>query len=119
MQRISEPLSSCPTDNVVANDRRDLVLDGSVGAPSSTQRDAVRRAASCARAAAWLLTAASAIDATHRPTRRGCWPRPGDAQRAMGDLHGPPQAYNLYGAHSRACLSTADFALLVRHVRVG
>ena len=75
-------------------------------------------AALCTRAAAWLLTAASAIDATHRPTLRGCWPRPGDAQRAMGDQHGPPQAHDLYGAHSRACLKTADFALLVRHVRV-
>ncbi len=82
------------------------------------RRVAVRRAALCARAAAWLLTAASAIDATHRPTRRGCWPRPGDAQRAMGDLHGPPQARDLYGAHSRACLKKSDFALLVRHVRV-
>ena len=41
-----------------------------------------------------------------------------DAQRAMGDLHGPPQARDLYGARSRACLKKADFALLVQHVRV-
>ena len=34
---ISEPLSSRPTDNAVANDRRNLVLDGPVGAPSPTQ----------------------------------------------------------------------------------
>ena len=91
---ISEPLSSCPTDNAVANDRRNLVLDGSVGAPSPTQRDAVRRAASCARAAAWLLIAASAIDATHRPTLRGCWPRPGDAHRAIGQGRGAPLRKN-------------------------
>ena len=31
-----------------------------------------------------------------------------DAQRAVGDLHGPPQARDLYGAHSRACLKKSD-----------
>ena len=105
-------------------------LRRSTGAP--LRRGALRRAApSCAelrRAApscavwrasgeqlscGWLRLARSMPRTGIVPTRPGCWARPDDAQRAVGDLHDSPQARDLYGAHSQRAPEKADSALLV------
>ena len=97
-------------------------MDDSDGAlvPHSLRRGAFRRAAPCSEqlSCGWLRLARSMPRTGIVPTRPGCWARPDDAQRAVGDLHDSPQARDLYGAHSQRALEKADFALLVGRVRV-